>query len=263
MLERSPLFDGLQQLARRNAVSLSSIDATLVRLSQLIVEQPAIRAVAINPLVLSAAGSFVGSAHIALYGQLRQETEIPKPVFRPFPVQYVSTWTTRQGQTVTIRPIRAEDEPLMVDFHEQLSDSAVYLRYFQVVKLARRTTHDALTRVCFVDYDREMVLVAERRGESPAERQILAMASLTKLSRNNHGEVAVLVIDKYQRHGIGGELVRRLVQVARDEHLDRVVATTMTNNPGMCAVFKRLGFALSIDADDVRAELHVGSATGS
>jgi acetyltransferase len=120
------------------------------------------------------------------------------------------------------------------------------------VKLVRRTTHEALTRVCFVDYDREMVPVAERRA---AEREILAMASLTKLSRQNHGEVAVLVTDDYQRHGVGTELVRRLVQVARDEHLGRVVASTMTDNHGMCTVFRRLGFALSIDGDEVRAEL--------
>ncbi len=257
MLERSPLFDGLHRLSVRGAVNLAAIDAALVRLSQLVVEQPAIREVSINPLLTSAEGTFAVAAHIALNGPQDDERDIPKPVFRPFPVQYVSTWTTRGGQTVTIRPIRAEDEPLMVDFHGRLSESAVYLRYFHVVKLARRTTHEALTRVCFVDYDREMALVAERRGAGPAERQILAIASLTKLSRENHGEVAVLVQDDYQRHGVGTELVRRLVEVARDEHLDRVVASTMTDNHGMCALFRRLGFALSIDGDEVRVELDV------
>jgi acetyltransferase len=176
-------------------------------------------------------------------------------VFRPLPVQYVSTWTTRRGQPVTIRPIRAEDEPLMVDFHRRLSKSAVYLRYFQVVPLGRRISHEALTRACFVDYDREMVLVAERRGAGSEERQILGIASLAKLSRKNHGEVAVLVRDDYQRHGLGTELVRRLLEVARDEHLDRVVASTMLDNHGMRIVFDRLGFALSIADDEVRAEL--------
>jgi acetyltransferase len=254
MLERSPLYDGLEKLARRNAVDLSAIDATLVRLSQVIVEQPAIREVSINPLVVSAGGSFAGNARIALYGAQGGTAEAPKSVFRPFPVQYVSAWATRHGQALTIRPIRAEDEPLMVEFHGQLSDNAVYSRYFQVVKLERRTTHDALIRECYIDYDREMVLVAERRREGPAERQILAIASLTKLPRKNHGEVAVLVRDDCQRHGIGSELVRRLVDVARDEGLDRVFATTMPNNVGMSAVFKRLGFTLSIGADEVRAE---------
>ncbi len=254
MLERSIIFDGLKRLDRDGAVNLAAIDASLVRLSQLVVEQPAIREVSINPLLASAEGTFAAAARIILYG-LQDDERNPTPVFRPFPVRYVSTWTTRRGQAVTIRPIRAEDEPLMVDFHGRLSESAVYLRYFQVVKLARRTTHEALTRVCFVDYDREMVLVAERRGAGPADREILAMASLTKLSRKNHGEVAVLVRDDYQRHGLGTELVRRLVDVARDEHLDCVVASTMTDNYGMYTVFSRLGFALSIDGNDVEVEL--------
>ena len=64
-------------------------------------------------------------------------------------------------------------------------------------------------------------------------------------------------LDDYQRDGFGTELVRRLVEVARDEHLDRVLASTMTDNLGMCAVFRRLGFALSVDGEDVRAELDV------
>jgi acetyltransferase len=123
-----------------------------------------------------------------------------------------------------------------------------------VVKLARRTAHEVLTRVCFIDYGREMVLVAERRDAVRTERQIVAIASLTTLSTTD-GEVAVLIADDYQRHGLGTELVRRLVQVARDEHLERVLASTMTDNHGMCRVFSRLGFALSMDGDEVRVEL--------
>ena len=262
MLERSLIFDGLHRLGSRGAVNLAAIEAALVRLSQLVVEQPAIREVCINPLLASSEGTVAAAAHIALFGP-GHDADIPRPVFRPFPVQYVSTWTTTRGQAVTIRPIRAEDEPLMVDFHGRLSESAVYMRYFQVLKLARRTTHDALTRVCFVDYDREMVLVAERRGALPTERQILATANLTKLSRQNTGEVAVLVADDYQRHGLGTELIRRLVDVARDEHLDRVLASTMTDNHGMCAVFRRLGFALSNDGDEVQARLDLPRARSS
>jgi acetyltransferase len=212
--------------------------------------------VSIDPLLTSAEGAFPGAAQIAFHAPQDQERERTAPVFRPFPVQYVSGWTTRRGQTVTIRPIRPEDEPLMVDFHRGLSEGAVFLRYFQVVKLARRTSHEVLTRVCFVDYDREMVLVAEERGANLTERQILAIASLTKLSGKD-GEIAVLVTDTHQQHGLGTELVRRLVEVAHDERLERVVAFTMTDNHGMCGVFKRLGFALSIDGDEVRAELGI------
>ncbi len=54
----------------------------------------------------------------------------------------------------------------MIKFHEKLSERSVYLRYFQPLKLTQRTAHERLTRICFIDYDREMALVAERRDDA-------------------------------------------------------------------------------------------------
>ena len=47
-------------------------------------------------------------------------------------------------------------------FHETLSEQSVYLRYFHLMKLSQRVAHERLTRICFIDYDREMALVAEK-----------------------------------------------------------------------------------------------------
>ena len=257
MLERSPFFSGLQDLCARGALDLATIDAALVRLSQLVIEHPSIKDLQIDPLVISAAGAVALDARITLHAPEVEEHDLPRSPFRPYPLQYVSNWTTKPGETVTIRPIRAEDEPLMVAFHKRLSEDTVYQRYFQMVTVGRRTAHDALTRICFVDYDREMVLVAERRDARTGERSIVAVADLTKLYNRKKAEVAVVVRDDCQRHGLGFELMRRLVDFARDERLEDVVATTMTENRGMCAVFRRLGFTLSIEPGDdtVEAEL--------
>jgi acetyltransferase len=80
---------------------------------------------------------------------------------------------------VTIRPSRPEDEPLMVKFHETLSDRSVYLRYFCSLSLSRRVAHERLLRICFGDYDREMVLVAERIDPGTGERRIIAVGRMT------------------------------------------------------------------------------------
>jgi acetyltransferase len=257
MLERSPFFSGLQALAARGALNLTSVDAALVRLSQLVIEHPSIKDLQIDPLVLSAAGVLALDARITLHKPEVEEHDLPRSPFRPYPLQYVSNWMTKPGETVTIRPIRAEDEPLMVAFHKRLSEETVYGRYFQLVTVGRRIAHEALIRICFVDYDREMVLVAERRDATSGERSIIALADLTKLYNTKKAEVAVVVRDDCQRHGLGFELIRRLVDVARDERLENVVATTMTENRGMCAVFRSLGFKLSVEPGDdtVEAEL--------
>src|SRR5271157_2152388 len=156
----------------------------------------------------------------------------------------------KDGQSVTLRPIRAEDEPLMVKFHEGLSDRSVYLRFFQRVKLSTRTAHQRLSRVCFLDYDREMALLAELREPRTGERTIIAVATLVKLPPKNDGEVAALISDDFHGQGLGKELIGRLVGVARDEGLRRVTASTMVENMGMRAVFGRLGFQVSTDFEE-------------
>ena len=107
--------------------------------------------------------------------------ELPKLAIRPYPNRYVSTWTMKDGTEVLIRPIRPEDEPLMVKFHETLSERSVYLRYFHLMNLPQRVAHERLTRICFIDYDREMALVAERRNPSSGENEILAVGRLTRI----------------------------------------------------------------------------------
>ena len=138
----------------------------------------------------------------------------------------------------------------MVKFHERLSDQTIYLRYFQKVKLRTRTSHQQLSRLCFLDYDREIALLAELRDPKTGDRRIIAVATLVKLPSRNDGEVAVLISDDYHRQGLGKELIRRLVDFARDEGLRRVVAETMIENTGMRTVFQKLGFRLSTDSEE-------------
>jgi acetyltransferase len=146
------------------------------------------------------------------------------PINRLYPSQYVLPWTLKGGIEVTIRPIRADDEPLMVKFHETLSDRTVYSRYFTSLSLARRTAHERLVRICFSDYEREMVLVAEYRDPQTGELHILGVGRLNKLQADKTAELAVLISDQYQHRCLGTELLRRLIQVARDEKLSRIVA---------------------------------------
>ncbi len=184
---------------------------------------------------------------------------LPKPAIRARLGQYVSPCTMKDGTQVTIRPIRLEDEPLMVKFHESLSDRSVHLRYFSSFSLSARTAPERLLRVCFLDYDREMVLVADHKDPSSGTHEILGVGRLTKLRGTNDAEVAVLVTDRCQNRGLGTELLRRLIQVAQDEKLDRMVAEILLENLAMQTLAKRLGFRF-VTSDDpavVKAVLHL------
>ena len=223
----------------------------VVNFSELIVEQPWIKELEINPLIIHREQVIAAASHCELHGAQLADDELPRPAIRPYPVQYVSSWTIKNGKQVNIRPIRAEDEPLMVKFHEGLSDESVYLRYFQHVKLSVRTAHERLARVCFLDYDREIGLLAEYLDPSTNDTRVVAIGTLQKMFPKSEGEVAVLVSDDCHGQGLGKELIARLVSFARDEGLQVVSATTMAENYGMIAIFKRLGFQLSTDEDQL------------
>jgi acetyltransferase len=157
--------------------------------------------------------------------------------------------------TVTIRPIRPEDEPLMVQFHTTLSEESVYMRYFHYIQYNQRVAHERLTRLCFIDYDREMALVVERKDPESGERSVLAIGRLSKLHQTAEAEFAILVSDAWQGHGFGGELLRRLVQIGRDEGLRRIIASILADNVPMQRVSRKTGFTLKRTEGEFHAEL--------
>jgi acetyltransferase len=249
MMEQTRIFTALKGVRGRKPVNMAALENVLVRFSQLVLDQRWISEIDINPLLASPERILALDARIVLHGPAVTLDQLPKPAIRPYPLQYVSSWTMKDGNPVTIRPIRPEDEPLMVKFHETLSDHSVYLRYFCTLSLSRRVAHERLLRICFGDYDREMALVAERTDPGTGERRIMAVGRLNKLHSRNEAEVAVLVSDQYQKLGLGNELLRRVLQIARDEKLSQVSAEMLPDNIGMQIIMKRFGFRIRTGED--------------
>ncbi|MBD2452527.1 bifunctional acetate--CoA ligase family protein/GNAT family N-acetyltransferase [Nostoc sp. FACHB-87] len=267
MMEHTKIYKALKGVRGRQSVDMAALEQLMVAFSQLVVEQPWIKEIDINPLLASPMARngnnspLLPTPHsplpllIALDGRVLlqppdiTEEQLPKLAIRPYPTQYIDNWTTKNGMSVTIRPIRPEDEPLMVQFHQTLSEESVYFRYFHLIKLSKRITHERLTRICFIDYDREMALVAEHQDPETGMRQILAVGRLSKLHGTDAAEFAMIVSDRYQCQGLGTELVRRLLQVGRQEHIGRVTANILSDNYGMQRVCEKLGFHLQPTSD--------------
>ena len=134
-----------------------------------------------------------------------------------------------------------------------MSERTVYLRYFQPLRLSQRTAHERLTRICFIDYDREMALVVEHKNED-GNPEIIAIGRLSRLRGKDEAEMAVLVDDRFQHQGLGTELYRRLIEVARDEHVTSVVSTILSENREMQAICRKLGFRLESSLEDGTVE---------
>ena len=247
MMERTKIFTALKGVRGRKSVDIPGLEQLLVRFSQLVVEQPWIAEIDINPLLASSERIFALDARVVLHEPKTPEEKLPHSAIRPYPVQYVSPWKLKNKAPVTIRPIRPEDEPLMVKFHETLSEESVYHRYFSVLKLSQRIAHERLTRICFNDYDREIALVAELKEPKSDERKILGVGRLSKLHGVNEAEFAVLVSDDWHDLGLGTELLKRLIEIGREEKLSRIVGQIMPDNQPMRHICEKVGFKVELD----------------
>jgi acetyltransferase len=259
LIERTTISGAFAGIRGRRPIDVSALEHLLVRFSTLIVEQRWIAEVDVNPLLASPDGLVALDARIVLQPPGVAVGDLPRLAIRPYPTQYVAPWTARDGSSFLIRPIRPEDEPLMVRFHAELTEETVYSRYFQVLGLSQRTAHERLTRVCFNDYDREMALVAEETPED-GERRIVGIGRLSRAHAQPEAEFAILVGDRWQRRGLGAELLRRLVAIGRDEGLRLIWAEMLASNNGMRHTAREVGFTLTYgDVQDptIHAELRL------
>ncbi len=163
--------------------------------------------------------------------------------------KYETTGRMKNGEPILFRPIRPDDECLMIRFHQALSDRTVYMRYFQSLNLSQRTAHERLSRICSIDFNREMVLVAEQ-GDAGGPPEIVAVGRMSRLPDRDCAEMALLVDDHFQHQGLGTELYRRLLDIARQEKLTTVESTILAENRDMLAICRKLGFRLKTDFKD-------------
>jgi len=257
MMEQTRIFTALGGVRGRKPVPLAELDQLMVRFSRLVVEQRWIREIDINPLLASAERLIALDARVIVYGNDTKEQDLPRTAIRPYPVQYMGRWTSKEGTAINIRPIRPEDEPMMVAFHERLSERSVYFRYFHLLNLSQRTAHERLTRICFIDYDRGMALVAEKEDPQTGVHEIVGIGRLTRAHGANEAEMAVLVTDDFQGRGLGTELLRRLIEIGRKEKLERITADILAENRAMQRVCERLGFTLGYDPEDGTVKVEI------
>jgi acetyltransferase len=254
MMEQTRIYKALKGVRGRQSVDLNQLEQLLVSFSQLVVEQPQIREIDINPLLVSSEGMIALDARVLLHSQ-EDIQQRPIPAIRPYPIKYSQPWESKQGDHLKIRPIRPEDEPLMVEFHKALSDESVYLRYAHTIKLNQRISHERLTRICFIDYDREMILVADRQDPETCQHKIMGVARLSKLHGTNEAEFALIISDRYQGHGLGTELIKRLIEVGKAEQLDAIVGYILPSNYKMKSICRKLGFEIQLEQEMLRANL--------
>ncbi len=237
-MEQTRIYEASKRLYDKTEELVESLSQLMVQFSQLLVDHPHIHEIDLNPIAVSARGIRVLDARVLLATSAEASSVVPLAI-RPYPLQYERSFQMHNGQRVLIRPIRAEDEPAIVAFHQTLSDDSVYMRFFYKFSYQQRVSHERLARICFVDYEREITLVAQLPGG-----QIVGAVQLMRQRHGAEAEFAMLISDTHQRQGLGRRMLELILDVARQEGVASVTAEILPANQGMQKICRHLGFRL-------------------
>jgi acetyltransferase len=252
MLEQLKVWPLLQGYRGRPPANVGKLIEVLIRLSYLAADFHEIGELDINPLLVTPEGAIALDARIVVDRGALGKPQKPYAhlALRPYPEEFVREVRMRDGTKVTLRPIKPEDEPLWLALLGSCSKESIYsrFRYFFFWQ-----SHDVASRYCYIDYDRELAIVAEiGEGES---RRLLGVGRLVAEPGRSSAEYAVLVQDVWQSKGLGGMLTDLCLEIAGQWGIRRVTAITTSDNPRMVAVFEKRGFHVARDLESSLVEV--------
>lgn len=248
LITQTRVHDLLRGYRDRPATDLEAIQRVLERVGQLSLDLPEVAELDINPLLAGPGGVIALDARI----RIAAADQAVRPAILPYPGHLVHDAVLEDGSTVTIRPIRPEDEPGIADMLARSTMEDLRLRFFAPI---RQLSHESAARLTQIDYGREMAFVAVEDGG------LLGVSRLAEDPEGETAEFAVLVRSDRQKLGLGERLMADLIAYARDRGIATLHGTVMTENRRMLALCGKLGFARSAVPDDpgiVLLTLHLG-----
>ncbi len=245
LMERTRIFPALKGVRGQAAVNLEALETLLVHFSQLLTDCPDIQEVDMNPLLAGPERIVALDARILLTPADQPEAERPRLVIHPYPNQYTQTFALRNGDAVTVRAMRPEDEPLLIAMHGRHSEHTIRMRYFSLVKTLSR---DSLIRLCHLDYDREMALAAVQTDDTT--ETMLGVSRYYLHPETGDAEFALIVSDAHQQLGLGRHLLQRLIEIARERGVKRLVGLVLSENAPMLALTASLGFTPPVSVEE-------------
>lgn len=244
MMKRTRLSDRLKAYQGAPAADENALALTLVKLSQMATDLPEIRELDFNPILASAEGVIVVDAKIAVAPlDAPHSGSNPRFAIRPYPKEWERTITVKDGRTFLIRPVRAEDEELYVEFFKHVTQEDLRMRFFAPV---RDFNHAFMAKLVQIDYSRAVAFVAidQSNGEMAGVVRVHADANLET------GEYAIMLRSDKKGLGLGWTLMGLMVEWARAEGLRFVEGQVLRENKTMLDMCRHMGFGIAVDPGD-------------
>lgn len=238
-----PLLEGYRGAPRKNIEKLVEV---LIRMSYLAADYPEIQELDINPLIVTPADVIALDARIVIDQEVMKNPvkEYSHLVLRPYPESLVTETQMKDGTKVILRPIKPEDEPMWFDMLDNTSKESIYQRFRYDFFY---DSHEVATQFCFIDYDREIAIVAEIEEEGT--KKLIGIGRLIADPDMEVMEYAILITDAWQKKELGLTITRYSMEVAKNRGIKALKAETTRDNKPMLSVFRKLNFKIKFSED--------------
>ncbi len=238
-----PLLKGYRGDTPKN---IDKLIEALIRMSYLAADYPEIAELDINPLVVTPTDVIALDARIVVDEEIMNKPakEYSHLILRPYPESLIKKATLKDGSEILLRPIKPEDEPLWLELLASCSKESIYHRfrydfYFD--------SHDIASQYCFIDYDREIAIVAE--VEEEGKKKLIGVGRLIADPDVEVMEYAILITDAWQKKELGFTLTKYCMEIAKMRGVKILAAETTKDNKPMISVFRKLNFKIRFNED--------------
>ncbi|MBT3359822.1 MAG: GNAT family N-acetyltransferase [Rhodospirillales bacterium] len=237
LISRTRISKLLKGYRDRPAVNMDAVKMTLMQVSQLIVDFPAIAELDINPLFADENGVLAVDARIRV--KERPANEETRLAIRPYPKQLEEDFNLGDGRPTLLRPIRPEDEPEHYEFISKLTPEDIRFRFFGTV---RQLPHSEMARLTQINYEREMAFIASALKED-GSRETLGVVRTNTDPNNERAEFAIVVRSDLHELGLGSKLLDKMIDYCKDRKTNWMVGQVLEDNRLMLQLAESKGFS--------------------
>jgi len=254
IIEDTKIYKLIKGYRGMPGADIQAIQFLLYKFAYLLMDFPQINEIDINPFGVDERGGIVLDAKVMLdkdYVQIDDNSN-KHLVISPYPSEYTTTYTMKDGQKAILRAIKPEDEFMEKEMFSNFSERTQRFRFFQLIS---DISHEQLIRYTQIDYDREIAIIAEIEDEG--RKKMAGVVRLIADQYNETAEYAIVIADPWQNKGLGNKFTDYIHEIAKARGIKKICANVLATNHIMQHMFRARGYKMERVDDGYYAELEI------
>ncbi|MBF0108086.1 MAG: GNAT family N-acetyltransferase [Magnetococcales bacterium] len=243
LISRTQVSRLLNGYRDRKPIDMETLCATLLKVSQMIVDLPQLARLNIDPLFADDKGVIAVGARMTVFRPCDIADESTRLAISPYPNDLEEHWRMPDGRDILLRPIRPEDEPEHHEFIGRLTEEDIQFRFLSVRKFL---PHPEMARLTQIDYNREMAFIASAVNPQTAKRETLGANRIFTDPTRNSCEFAIVIRSDLKGQGLGRKMMEKMIDYCRSRKIHSMVGWVSPDNGRMVRFVESFGFSLRL-----------------